>query len=310
MELLPVFQQIVVLFLLMGVGYAANRLHIMNKESERLFSRVIVNLTCPALILYSVTTCGRLESGWMLLQILGVAVGYFVLLPIVARPLACLIHAPAAHFDEYKSMLIYSNLGFVGIPVISAVLGADAILYVSVFIAMFNVSVFSYGTILLQPTERKTEKLPLLKIINPGTVSAAAALLLYVFDLRFPALIEQPIELLGNVTTPLAMLVVGSSLAGQPLCVMLRETSMLPFTACRLFLLPLLTLGVCRWFIDDPLLLGTITLVSAMPVASNVVMISSELGRNTDYISKGVFFSTVFSIISIPVVSVALRVFG
>lgn len=310
MKLLPVFQQIVVLFLLMGVGYAANRLHIMNKESERLFSRVIVNLTCPALILYSVTTCGRLESGWILLQILGVAVGYFVLLPIVARPLACLLHAPAVHFDEYKSMLIYSDLGFVGIPVISAVLGADAILYVSVFIAMFNVSVFSYGTILLQPTERNAEKLPLRKIINPGTVSAAAALLLYVFDLRFPALIEQPIELLGNVTTPLAMLVVGSSLAGQPLRVMLRETSMLPFTACRLFLLPLLTLGVCRWFIDDPLLLGTITLVSAMPVASNVVMISSELGRNTDYISKGVFFSTVFSIISIPVVSVALRVFG
>lgn len=121
MKLLPVFQQIVVLFLLMGVGYAANCLHIMNKDSERLFSRVIVNLTCPALILHSVTICGRLESGWMLLQIFGAAVGYFLLLPIAARLLARLLHAPAAHFNEYESMLIYSNLGFVGIPVIRAV---------------------------------------------------------------------------------------------------------------------------------------------------------------------------------------------
>lgn len=106
MKLLPVFQQIVVLFLLMGVGYAANCLHIMNKDSERLFSRVIVNLTCPALILHSVTACGRLESGWMLLQIFGAAVGYFLLLPIAARPLARLLHAPAAHFDETLNIAI------------------------------------------------------------------------------------------------------------------------------------------------------------------------------------------------------------
>lgn len=310
MSLFPVFRQIVVLFLLTGVGYAANRLHIMTKESERLFSRVLVNLACPALILSSVTTSGRLDSDWALLQIFGVAVGYFVLLPVVARLLARLLRVLTVHRAEYESMLIYSNLGFMGIPVISAVLGTDAILYISIFMAVFNVSVFSYGTILLQPAAQKADKLPLRKMINPGTVSAALALILYALDIQLPDLIYQPVSLLGNVTTPLAMLVVGSSLAGQPLRMVLREMSMLPFAVCRLILLPLLTLAVCRPFVADPLLLGTLTLVSAMPVASNVVMISSELGRDTDYISKGVFFSTLFSIISIPLVSVVLNVLG
>ncbi|WP_373166577.1 AEC family transporter [Agathobaculum sp. Marseille-P7918] len=308
MSLFPVFRQIVVLFLLMGVGYASNRLHIMTKESERLFSRVLVNLTCPALILSSVTTSGRLDSGWALLHILGVAVSYFVILPVVARLLACLLRVPAVYRAEYESMLIYSNLGFMGIPVISAVLGTDAILYITIFMAVFNVSVFSYGTILLQPAEQKAGNLPLRKMINPGTVSAALALVLYALDIQLPDLIYQPVSLLGNVTTPLAMLVVGSSLAGQPLRVVLREMSMLPFTACRLILLPLLTLAVCRPFVADPFLVGTLTLVSAMPVASNVVMISSELGRDTDYISKGVFFSTLFSIVSIPLVSAVLNI--
>lgn len=310
MNIMPVFRQITVLFLLMGVGYAANRLHIMNKESERLFSRVLVNLICPALILSSVTTSGRLDSGWVLLRIFGAAVGYFVILPVVARLLARFLRAPAAHRAEYESMLIYSNLGFMGIPVIGAVLGSDAILYISIFMAVFNVSVFSYGTILLQPKAQSSGRMPLNKMINPGTVSAAAALVLYALGLQLPDLIYEPISLLGSVTTPLAMLVVGSSLAAQPLRSMLRETSMLAFAACRLLLLPLLTLAVCRLFIVDPLLLGTITLVSAMPVASNIVMISSELGRDTDYISKGVFFSTVFAIISIPLLTVMLTVLG
>ena len=203
-------------------------------------------------------------------------------------------------------MLIYSNIGFMGIPVANAVLGQDSILYLSIFMAVFNISVFSYGTLLLQ--QGGGGRADLRKMINPGTVSAVAAILLYLLQVQLPDLLLQPVASIGSTTTPLAMLVIGASLSRQPIQEVLQEKSLLPFTLLRLLVLPAVTLLACRWLIGDPMLLGVLVLVSAMPVASNIVMICSEQGRDSAYISKGVFFSTVFSVITLPLVSMRIRI--
>ena len=300
-----VLQQMIVLFLMMAAGYAANRCRVMSKESEQLFSKLIVNLTCPALIINSVTTSGRLESMGALFAIFGAAAVYYVLL---SKGLVRLLRVPAERAAEYESMLVYSNLGFMGIPVANAVLGPDSVLYLSIFMAVFNISVFSYGTLLIQPGEGG--KVHFRKMVNPGTVSAVAAILLYLLEVQLPSLILQPVASIGSTTTPLAMLVIGSSLARQPLREVLQEKSLLPFTLLRLLVLPAAVLLVCRWFLHDPMLLGALVLVSAMPVASNVVMLCNELGRDSSYISKGVFFSTVFSVVTLPLISLLLSAAG
>ena len=93
-------------------------------------------------------------------------------------------------------------------------------------------------------------------MVNPGTVSAVAAILLYLLEVQLPSLILQPVASIGSTTTPLAMLVIGSSLARQPLREVLQEKSLLPFTLLRLLVLPAAVLLVCRWFLHDPMLLG------------------------------------------------------
>ena len=291
-----VLQQMIVLFLMMAAGYAANRCRVMSKESEQLFSKLIVNLTCPALIINSVTTSGRLESMGALFAIFGAAAVYYILLPLLSKGLVRLLRVPAERAAEYESMLVYSNLGFMGIPVANAVLGPDSVLYLSIFMAVFNISVFSYGTLLIQPGEGG--KVHFRKMVNPGTVSAVAAILLYLLEVQLPSLILQPVASIGSTTTPLAMLEV------------LQEKSLLPFTLLRLLVLPAAVLLVCRRFLHDPMLLGALVLVSAMPVASNVVMLCNELGRDSSYISKGVFFSTVFSVVTLPLISLLLSAAG
>lgn len=251
-----VLQQMIVLFLMMAAGYAANRCRVMSKESEQLFSKLIVNLTCPALIINSVTTSGRLESMGALFAIFGAAAVYYVLLPLLSKGLVRLLRVPAERAAEYESMLVYSNLGFMGIPVANAVLGPDSVLYLSIFMAVFNISVFSYGTLLIQPGEGG--KVHFRKMVNPGTVSAVAAILLYLLEVQLPSLILQPVASIGSTTTPLAMLVIGSSLARQPLREVLQEKSLLPFTLLRLLVLPAAVLLVCRWFLHDPMLLGAL----------------------------------------------------
>ena len=303
-----VFQQMMILFLMMLTGFLANRAGVMGKESEGWLSKLVVNVTCPALILNSVTSCDRLESNAALAVIFLTAAGYFLLLPLLAKGLVRLLPIAPERRREYEGMLNYSNLGFMGIPVVSSVLGAQAILYLSVFMAVFNLSVFSYGSVLLQ--DKGSGALSLRKMVNPGTVSALLAMLLYLCNLQLPPLIRESVCSVGSVTTPLAMLIIGSSLANQPIGELVKEQGVMPFAALRLMVLPLVSLLIGRLVIQDNMLLCVLVLASAMPVASNVVMLRKEAGGDDACITKGVFLTTLLSVVTIPLVSVLLGWLG
>ena len=109
-----VLKQMVVLFLMMTTGYVANKCGIMTQQSEQLFSKLIVNITCPALIINSVTTSARLESTAALFVIFGAAAAYYVMLPFVCKGIVRVLRVPAEQTAEYESMLLYSNIGFMG----------------------------------------------------------------------------------------------------------------------------------------------------------------------------------------------------
>lgn len=303
MSIVPVVKQMITLSLLMLTGFFANRFGILGRDAQKWMSKLIINITCPALILSSVTTSQRLENNRMVLIIFGAAIAYYLILPFLAK--GCALAGPRNRRSEYACMLIYSNLGFMGIPVANAVLGKEAILYISIFMAIFNISIFSYGIILLGGTVGG--KLQFKKMINPGTVSAVAAVLLYLGSISIPTLLLEPITAMGNTTTPLAMMVIGASLANGKVRDLFTEKSMILFTVLRLLGLPLLAWGVCQILgVQDRLLAGALILISGMPVASNTVMLCTELNRDGDYIAKGLLISTLASVVTIPLISMLL----
>lgn len=303
MSIVPVIKQMITLSLLMLTGFFANRFGILGKDAQKWMSKLIINITCPALILSSVTTSQRLENNQMVLIIFGAAIAYYLILPFLAK--GCALAGPRNRRSEYTCMLIYSNLGFMGIPVANAVLGKEAILYISIFMAIFNISIFSYGIILLGGTGGG--KLQFKKMINPGTVSAVAAVLLYLGSISIPTLLLEPITAMGNTTTPLAMMVIGASLANGKVRDLFTEKSMILFTVLRLLGLPLLAWVVCQILgVQDRLLAGALILISGMPVASNTVMLCTELNRDGDYIAKGLLISTLASVVTIPLISMLL----
>ena len=303
MSIVPVVKQMITLSLLMLTGFFANRFGILGRDAQKWMSKLIINITCPALILSSVTTSQRLENNQMVLIIFGAAIAYYLILPFLAK--GCALAGPRNRRSEYTCMLIYSNLGFMGIPVANAVLGKEAILYISIFMAIFNISIFSYGIILLGGTGGG--KLQFKKMINPGTVSAVAAVLLYLGSISIPTLLLEPITAMGNTTTPLAMMVIGASLANGKVRDLFTEKSMILFTVLRLLGLPLLAWVVCQILgVQDRLLAGALILISGMPVASNTVMLCTELNRDGDYIAKGLLISTLASVVTIPLISMLL----
>ncbi|NRY63238.1 hypothetical protein DZE40_004333 [Clostridium beijerinckii] len=308
MDIILVFKQMIILFILMITGYIAKKRNIMNEESDKLFSKLIVNITCPALIIYSVASGERLEDKSMLIYIFVVAIIYYVSIPIISKILMKILKIKKSVQGLYESMLIYSNLGFMGIPVVSSIFGNRAILYISIIMSVCNISLFTYGIFLLTKNNGNTGKqtTDIKKFFNAGTISAIIAIGLYIMNISLPEIILEPLKLAGNLTTPLAMLVIGSTLVKFSFKEIIKEKWISIFAIIRLFVLAIIIWYIGHIFINDKLLLGVLVIISGMPVASNIVMMCSEYGGNQEFITKGVFISTLFSVVTIPIIAMLL----
>lgn len=310
MNPITVLQQMAILFLMIAVGFLANRRGIMNKEAEAVSSRLIVNITNPALIISSVATSKRLESDSMVLVVFAAAAAYYLVLPWAAKGLTKILRPGAEERSQFEAMLMFANIGFMGIPVAEAVLGRESVLYISIFVAIFNVAFFSYGVLLLGGGEQKFKLSSLRKVVNPGTIAACFAVTMYLCKWKLPELILSPITTIGHITTPLAMLIIGSSLARNPMGQMLREKNLYKYAAARLFIIPIAMMLVGKSLLSDPMLYQVMVLISAMPAASIVVMTRNDMGLNSDFAAKAIAFSTFFCVFTIPIVAMIMGIFA
>lgn len=328
--MLIVFNQMVSLFLLMLTGYLANRFGVIDKTFESKVSRFIVNISLPATILNAVTGSDMPHDQEML-PIFIAAVSIFLVAHVVCHFIQKIIRWN----PTYELMLNYSNLGFMGIPIISTLYGGEYVLHVSIFMMTFNLSLFSYGVYLLSrdasenrsipaaaasgkvlsqspdsasESGQKTSGFSVKKLLPPGILSAFLAIGIYLLDIRLPQHAVSLFSTVGATTTPLAMIVIGSTLAGVKFSTVFTDKELYLFSFLKLLVLPLITFFVLRFFIKDRTLLAISTILSGCPIAGNVSMLCMEYNRDVTLVSKGICISTLLSMISIPVVAALVAV--
>lgn len=328
--MLIVFNQMISLFLLMLTGYLANRFGVIDKTFESKVSRFIVNISLPATILNAVTG-SDLPHDQEMLPIFIAAVSIFLVAHVVCHFIQKIIRWN----PTYELMLNYSNLGFMGIPIISTLYGGEYVLHVSIFMMTFNLSLFSYGVYLLSrdasenrsisaaaasgkvlsqspdsasESGQKTSGFSVKKLLSPGILSAFLAIGIYLLDIRLPQHAVSLFSTVGATTTPLAMIVIGSTLAGVKFSTVFTDKELYLFSFLKLLVLPLITFFVLRFFIKDRTLLEISTILSGCPIAGNVSMLCMEYNRDVTLVSKGICISTLLSMISIPVVAALVAV--
>ena len=306
--MLIVFNQMVSLFLLMLTGYLANRFGVIDKTFESKVSRFIVNISLPATILNAVTGSDMAHDQEML-PIFVAAVSIFLVAHVVCHFIQKIIRWN----PTYELMLNYSNLGFMGIPIISTIYGGEYVLHVSIFMMTFNLSLFSYGVYLLSRdsapgTENKASGFSVKKLLSPGILSAFLAIGIYLLDIRLPQHAVSLFSTVGATTTPLAMIVIGSTLAGVKFSTVFTDKELYLFSFLKLLVLPVITFFILRFFIKDRTLLEISTILSGCPIAGNVSMLCMEYNRDVTLVSKGICISTLLSMISIPIVSALVAI--
>ena len=291
----------ITLFVVVVVGYVAGRLGYLGGDFDRQLSRLIINITCPALILSSSMT-GELPDRRFILPLLFISVITYVVLTAVAFLLPR--YLTRRHDDEgpIGFALMFGNVGFMGYPVVASIFGHEAIFYAAVLNVVNTFAVFTVGTVLITGRgdvggERFQKKV----LYSTPMLAAYMTMLIVAFEIKgIPAFVSQPLTMIGNITVPAALLIVGSSMSQLPLRALLGNLTVYLTTALRLVLLPLGVYYMTKNLGFSELVVNINTVVIAMPVATYGTILCLKYEKDTTFITEVTFITTLCSMITIP----------
>jgi len=304
MEFFSVLVSIASLFVLIGLGFFLRRQDILTGSRVHLISHVLVNVALPALTISSMQLPHTASSIRIVDSTLLIALAYYLGAFLLSLAICHFIPSTKAEKGVFQFMLIFPNVGFMGIPVAEVILGPGSLIYVILFNLPFNLLVFTMGVWLLA-RGRAGAPDPVL-LLTPGLLASLLGLVFFLagFDIPYP--VDTTLDWIGKATTPLAMLVVGALLATLPVFRLIGDRRVFAISALRLVILPALAFLVLSPLLSDRMLLMTTVLLIAMPVAANTVLLSEEYGVDATLASQGVFLSTLASLATIPLIEYLL----
>ena len=312
-DLALVATQVGVLFALMAVGAVCRRTRLLDDAAVRGIVNVLVLVVTPALIVH----CFQRDFDPSKLAALGTAFGiaFAAHLALIAAA-TLLMRTPAADTRcVLRLATVFSNAGFMGIPLENALFGPDGVFYGVVYVVVFNVMMWSWGFCTMKGVDiRRLGRAQLLTVlVNPGTVGIALGLPLFLGSVRLPEVVGRPVAFLSDLNTPLAMLVIGYHLAGARLGPVLRSGGAYLASAIRLVVYPLLLLAALyplRTHLDATMACALVTAASA-PVAAMVSMFAAKFDRDVDMSVGLVSGTTLLSIVTMPaVIALAMALLG
>jgi len=294
-----VVNQVAILFLIMVTGFAAKKCGIINLETRKKLSEMLVRITLPAMIIYSYTqqfSSELLQKGWIMLV-------YSFTIHIFSIILANFIYYkyPKDMKNVLKFITIYSNCGYMGLPILEALFGKTGIFYASMYITVFNIFTWTNGVMIF--TGEKDIKSFKKALVNPGIIAVFIGIIIFIFSIKLPLPVIKTFEILGTMTTPLSMLIIGSLIADVKFKELFSGAALYYGAAVRLIVLPLITLGVIKLTgITDTVLIGACVTTAAMPAAANTAVFAERYNGDSAFASRTVAFTTILSMITIPAI--------
>ncbi len=303
---LVIAYQSAIMFILLFVGWALYKKDFLSADSTKQLSSIAINIICPIVIFNSYQT----DFDPSLLSGLFMAAGLAVVSQLALILFSYVVVRKTHRNAEIERFAIsYSNCAFLGIPLVQATFGSEGVFYLTGYITVFNLFMWTQGVMLMKGGERKapaeTAKAVLKVLVSPAIVAIALGLICFFTGLRLPAVLQEPLNYLGALNTPLAMLVSGATIAkaglrgvfGTPRIYFVQSFKLIivPAVLAAAFV-PLTLLGV------DKLIIDTILIAAAAPTAAATIMFSYTHGRDAEYASNHFALSTIVSIVTMPLV--------
>lgn len=299
-------QQMIVLFIFMGIGFYCGKKGFISNSSAKTLSFIVVNIANPAMILNAGLSDEASIQGKELAFMFILAIGVFAFLILLGYIIPPILRVPAEDIGPYKVMIIFNNIGFMGFPILQAAYGPQSLLYASLFLFPFNILIYTYGIACMGKNSQEKESFDLSKAVNVGTIACAVSLIIYIFGIPVPDFLKTTASSLSGLTGPLSMMVIGQSMINMKAKEMFGDIRLFIFSLIKLVAVPVVGIMILKLFITDELILNVCYIMLATPVASMAAMLAQQFDGDYKLASKGVALTTILSVITIPLVSLLI----
>lgn len=304
-------QQMMVLFIIMMIGFVCRRIGLIRAEGSKMLSGIVVNVANPALILSSSANKESSIQGKELVITLGLAVCFYLIFLVLAEIVPRVLRVSKEDLGVYKAMTVFSNIGFMGFPLLSAMYGSEALLYASLFTIPYNILIYTYGVSSMSKEDKDKEQkssIPWSKIFNIGVIFSIIAVVLYLTKLPVPTVTTDAAGTLGNLTAPLSMIVIGDAMSQMKIKELITDKKLMLFTGIKLLVIPIAGLFFIKHLNLSPMLTGVCMVMLSTPVGSMTAMLAQQYEGNYELASKGVAVTTLLSVITMPIVSMIMNI--
>lgn len=290
--------QMEVLFLIMAIGYIASKLGVITETVSHCISKMFTTVILPFMMFDSMLNGDVTVTGQEAFYFLFLVLIAFVILLAVALPVKQMMRDTPENSGIYRFMVAFTNVGFVGYPVANAIYGTASYLYLALYCIGLNIFMFSVGIMFVSVGQGKVQIKRIL--LNRILLITVSAFILFLLGVRLPSPLAETCTIMTKIGVPAGVLVVGSSLGRIPFKEVFNQWKLYPVIFIRLIVAPLMTWFVLHLFVHDDMMLGILTICAALPTAAFCSMLSIEYGSDEILASKGVFLTTLFSMVTIP----------
>lgn len=295
-----VLTQTVALFLLILIGYAVKKLDVVRDSDIKGISDLIVKVTMPILIVVSMSMEFSKEKLVFSGIMFGISSLSYIFKNIIAKWFTKLFKVEGPESAIYEMMILFSNSGFMGFPVVKALYGEEGIFYAAIINVSFNIFIWTLGVNIISRGNgrEKTSAKVLLK--NPGIVSVIIGAVLFLAPIEIPEVIYTPLKMIGDSTTPLAMMTIGMLLVNTSVKTLFRNKKLAIASMVRILVFPIVFMMVLFLLGIPPMITGILLILESMPAASSIAIFARNYDSDYELASQGVFLSTLLNVITIP----------
>ncbi|MFA7672300.1 MAG: AEC family transporter [Clostridia bacterium] len=280
---------VIVLFIIMLIGLLLGKMKVVSGEAKNCLSFIIINVSMPMMIVSSCDFEFTDETKAAALWVVIIAAAIFIFSILLATILF--------KKEALRCATVFSNAGYMGLPVLDSILGPTGLFLGAIFQMVFHLFLWTYGISLYTKSNRFSDSLK--KIINPSLIAVVIGVVIMFTDFDIPDAISTVLELMGGLTTPLSMLLIGSTLAEVNFKEIFRIKEIYIVTAIRLIIIPASVLLFLLFPNIPRIAIYIVFIINAMPSAAVSGILALKYKKDEKLASSIVAFSTLVSIVTV-----------
>ena len=297
MDLSVIVNGVISLFLIILVGVYAAKKRIITKEINKGLTNILLKITLPCLVVSSFIfdLSDELKDNIIrcfiyspLVLIISIVISYILLIPIKGEKKIIIQFAN-----------VFSNCGFIGFPIVFSIYGNEGVIYASIFNLFFTAFLWTYGVILFNGKMKREDIKKVL--LNPAIVAVFIGLIIMIFGFDIPSVLSSTLDLVGNMTSPLSMIIVGVILGNAKIISYLKDKTIYYSAFLKLIIMPCILILISKLIKDTSLVIKTLIIVTAMPAAAMTSILAESFDKESEYSAVIVFITTLFSVITFPI---------